>query len=64
MQVSVFEIRLNSEPDAAPGARRLRYWVDSTGALRRIEVRTRQGAFGWLDISPARVPALPHPTAS
>jgi len=45
----------------APGSGRLRYWLDGDGLLRRIEVRTREGAFGWLDVTPAWVPVLPDP---
>ncbi len=62
--VLVVEVRQASETGSAPGAGRLRYWLDHTGLLRRIEVRTRIGAFGWLDITPAPVPALPDPSTS
>jgi hypothetical protein len=62
--VLVLEIRQASESRAAPGTGRLRYWVDGDGLLRRIEVRTRLGGFGWLDVTPAAVPALPDPRTS
>jgi hypothetical protein len=59
--VLVVEVRQTSEAGAVPGTGRLRYWVDRTGLLRRIEVRTRHGGYGWLDIAPAAVPSLPDP---
>lgn len=59
--VLVIEIRQASESGAVPGSGRLRYWMDQEGLLRRIEVRTRQGGYGSLDITPAPVPALPDP---
>jgi hypothetical protein len=62
--ILVVEIRQAVEAGVAPGAGRLRYWVDRDGLLRRIEVRTRQGGFGWLDVTPANVPALPDPHTS
>jgi hypothetical protein len=58
--VTVFEIRLPGE-NARPGQGRLRYWVDRTGLLLRVELRTALGAFAHLDITPATVPALPRP---
>lgn len=52
--VAVYEI-----PPPA-GDSRLRYWVDASGALRRLEVRTRFGAFGQLDVGIGNpVPTLP-----
>lgn len=58
--------RLDGEPvtvyEIPPpvGATGLRYWVDASGRLRRLEVRTRAGAYGQLDVRiGARVPALP-----
>lgn len=60
--VTVFEIRQPTER-ATPGTARLRYWVDATGMLRRLEVRTRAGAFGYLDLVPGPVPTLPDPAA-
>jgi hypothetical protein len=59
--VTVIEMRQATEAGVVPGQGRLRYWLDRQGLLRRIEVRTRQGGYGWLDITPASVPALPAP---
>jgi hypothetical protein len=59
--VMVIEIRQATEVGVAPGQGRLRYWLDRDGVLRRIELRTREGGYGWLDITPATVPALPAP---
>jgi hypothetical protein len=39
----------------------MRYWVDRDGTLRRLEVRTRSGAYGYLDVVPGPVPTLPRP---
>ncbi|MGK5518000.1 hypothetical protein ACSNN9_01430 [Micromonospora sp. URMC 107] len=36
----------------------LRYWIDRAGALRRLELRTRAGAWAQLDLTPATVPRL------
>jgi hypothetical protein len=49
--VAVFEMRV-------PG-HRLRCWVEDSGVLRRLEVRTRVGAYASLDITPGPVPQLP-----
>ncbi|SCF05352.1 hypothetical protein GA0074696_2447 [Micromonospora purpureochromogenes] len=48
---------------------RLRYWLDRTGLPRRLELRTRAGAWAQLDLTPAPVPAgivppRPGPTAA
>lgn len=59
-QVTVFEIHKPAEATTPPGQGRLRYWVDQSGALHRVELRTRTGAFAQLDIVPARVPRLPR----
>jgi hypothetical protein len=59
--VTVYEIRKPVESTVAPGSGRLRYWVDGSGVLRRLELRTRTGAFGYLDLVPGTVPALPSP---
>ncbi|MEH1099385.1 hypothetical protein V6V16_09455, partial [Micromonospora sp. CPCC 205561] len=48
--VDVVELR-------APGGP-LRYWVDRSGELRRVELRTRAGAWAQLDLTPATVPRL------
>ncbi|MEV0806768.1 hypothetical protein [Micromonospora sp. NPDC050200] len=36
---------------------RLRYWLDRTGLPRRLELRTRAGAWAQLDLAPGPVPA-------
>lgn len=52
--VAVYEI-----PPPA-GDSRLRYWVDAAGRLHRLEVHTRLGAFGQLDVRIGEpVPVLP-----
>lgn len=57
--VTVFEIPKEAEAGVGRGEARLRYWVDATGLLRRLELRTRTGAFAQLDLTPGPVPALP-----
>ncbi|MFG3704417.1 hypothetical protein ACGF7U_06735 [Micromonospora sp. NPDC047670] len=37
----------------------LRYWIDRTGVLRRLELRTRLGTWAQLDLTPGAVPRLP-----
>jgi hypothetical protein len=59
--VTVFEIRKPAEGKVSPGRGRLRYWVDAHGLLRRLEVRTRSGAYAYLTLTPGDVPALPNP---
>lgn len=54
--VSVFEIPKAAERGTPPGQARLRYWVDRSGGLRRLELRTRIGAFAQLDIDRGDVP--------
>jgi hypothetical protein len=55
--VGVYEIPREIESDVAPGEARLRYWVDDeSGVLRRLEIRTRSGGFGQLDLIPGPVP--------
>jgi hypothetical protein len=61
--VLVIEVRQATEVGVVPGQGRLRYWLDRDGLLRRVELRTRQGGYGWLDITPAAVPVLPVPVA-
>jgi hypothetical protein len=60
-KVTVYEIRKPSEVLTPPGGGRLRYWIDGTGKLRRLELRTRGGAYGYVTIDPAPVPTLPDP---
>ncbi|WP_406071543.1 hypothetical protein [Micromonospora sp. NBC_01638] len=38
---------------------RLRYWIDRTGSLRRLELHTGAGVWAQLDLHPAVVPRLP-----
>jgi hypothetical protein len=59
--VIVYEIRKPSESDVAPGKGRLRYWLDKAGYLRRLELLTRNGAYGYVTINPGSIPALPDP---
>jgi hypothetical protein len=59
--VTVFEIRQPSESTVPPGYGRLRFWVDAHGLLRRLELRTRTGAYGYVTITPSAVPNLPNP---
>jgi hypothetical protein len=55
---TVYEIPKPAEKGAARGQARLRYWVDKSGVLRRLEVRTRITAFAQLDLTPGPVPKL------
>jgi hypothetical protein len=58
-RVDVYEVPRPVESGVAPGGARLRYWVDrSSGVLRRLEIRTRTGGFGQLDLDPGPVPYL------
>jgi hypothetical protein len=57
--VAVYELPRAAEEDARPGTARMRYWVDGTGALLRLEIRTRSGGLGRLDLAPGPVPYLP-----
>ncbi|RKR87068.1 hypothetical protein BDK92_1340 [Micromonospora pisi] len=57
--VAVFEVPKEAEVSVGRGQARMRYWVDGDGLLRRLELRTRIGAFAQLDLAPGRVPELP-----
>jgi hypothetical protein len=59
--VTVYEIRQAAEANVPPGYGRLRYWVDSTGLIRRLELRCRTGAYAYLTFTPGAVPPLPNP---
>jgi len=59
--VTGYEIRGPAESGTAPGQGLLRYWVDRSGLLLRLEVRTADHAFGSLDVSAASMPALAAP---
>ena len=50
-----------AEAGTAPGQGLLRYWVDGSGTLRRVELRTGYGAYGYLDVTPGHVPPLTRP---
>jgi hypothetical protein len=57
--VAVFEIRTPADAGSPPGAALMRYWVDPTGVVRRLEIRTRLG-YAQLDIDfAAKLPRLP-----
>jgi hypothetical protein len=56
--VTVYEIPKPAEKGVAHGQARLRYWVDKSDVLRRLEVRTRTTAFGQLDLTPGPIPKL------
>jgi hypothetical protein len=56
--VTVYEIRQSPERGVPRGQARLRYWIDGSGVLRRLELRTRIGAFAHLDVDPGDVPYL------
>ncbi|WP_213455336.1 hypothetical protein [Rhizomonospora bruguierae] len=57
-RTAVYEIPKPAEKGVAAGQARMRYWVDRDGVLRRLELRTRSGAFARLDIEPGTVPVL------
>jgi hypothetical protein len=60
--VTVYEIPKPAEKGVAHGQARLRYWVDKSDVLRRLEVRTRTTAFGQLDLTPGPIPKLGYGT--
>ncbi|HTF11789.1 MAG TPA: hypothetical protein VK659_26795, partial [Asanoa sp.] len=58
--VSVFEIAKPAEQGViGRGQARMRYWLDKTGAVRRLEARTRSGTYAQLDLTDDTVPTLP-----
>jgi hypothetical protein len=59
--VGVFELPGAVEQQlTAPGQARLRYWVDNSGVLRRLEVRTGTGGLAQLDLElGVKLPSLP-----
>ncbi|OLB73887.1 MAG: hypothetical protein AUI14_25085 [Actinobacteria bacterium 13_2_20CM_2_71_6] len=61
VRVTVYEIRGPAETGTEPGQGLLRYWLDGSGVLRRLEVRTGDHAFGYLDIALGPVPDLTPP---
>ncbi|MCP2328064.1 hypothetical protein HDA40_006571 [Hamadaea flava] len=57
--VAVFEIHTAADAASPPGAALMRYWVDPTGVVRRLEIRTPLG-FAQLDIDFSKpLPTLP-----
>ncbi|MEU8212231.1 hypothetical protein AB0B85_23905 [Micromonospora sp. NPDC049044] len=44
--------------EVGPAAARLRYWIDSDGSLRRLELHTSGNAWAQLELQPAAVPRL------
>jgi hypothetical protein len=61
--VTVYEIREPGHAGDPPGQAGMRYWIDGNGLLRRLELRTRTGAWGYATIRPGPVPSLPDPLA-
>lgn len=61
--VTVYEIRARDETGVPAGLARMRYWVDGSGVLRRLEMRTAGGAYAYATVRPAAVPRLPDPLA-
>ncbi|GIH05040.1 hypothetical protein Rhe02_31070 [Rhizocola hellebori] len=59
--VGVFELPGVVEQQlTAPGQARLRYWVDNSGVLRRLEIRIATGGFAQLDLElGVKLPSLP-----
>lgn len=58
--VGVFELPTALETHAPPGKARLRFWMDNSGVLRRLELRTVTGGFAQLDLDlTKRPPMLP-----
>jgi hypothetical protein len=54
----VYELPKPVERMAPAGQARMRYWLDADGVLRRLELRTRSGAFAQLDLTDDTVPTL------
>ncbi len=59
--VGVFELPGAVEQQiTAPGQARLRYWLDNSGVLRRLEIRTATGGLAQLDLElGVKLPGLP-----
>ncbi|GIF53568.1 hypothetical protein Afe04nite_81070 [Asanoa ferruginea] len=58
--MTVFEIAKPAEQGIiGRGQARMRYWLDKTGAVRRLEARTRSGTWAQLDLTDDTVPTLP-----
>ncbi|HKT00436.1 MAG TPA: hypothetical protein VJT31_12955 [Rugosimonospora sp.] len=56
--VLVFEMRA-AGTQGGWSRRTVRCWLDASGVLRRLELRTRLGAYAYLDITPGPPPDLP-----
>jgi hypothetical protein len=52
-QVAVYEIPKPEERGLPAGNARMRYWIDTSGVLRRVEVRSRTGGYGRLELNQA-----------
>ncbi|GIF67960.1 hypothetical protein Ais01nite_59950 [Asanoa ishikariensis] len=60
VKVTVFEIAKPAEQgNIGRGQARMRYWLDKTGAIQRLEARTRAGTYGQIDFIDGTVPTLP-----
>lgn len=58
--MGVFELPNTFEQRWVPGSARVRYWIDNSGVLRRLEIRTGTRGFAQLDLTPVtEVPSLP-----
>jgi hypothetical protein len=57
-RISVFEVVRPGDRQAGVRDSRLRYWVDSRGALRRLEARTSVGTFARVDIDLGAAPDI------
>ncbi|GHJ44868.1 hypothetical protein Cs7R123_22100 [Catellatospora sp. TT07R-123] len=58
--VGVFELPTAVEVNVPAGMARMRYWVDNSGVLQRLELRTATGGFAQLDLDLSDpLPALP-----
>ncbi|MEV4617196.1 hypothetical protein AB0J74_00575 [Asanoa sp. NPDC049573] len=58
--VTVFEIAKPAEQGIiGRGQARMRYWLDKTGAVRRLEARTRSGTWAQLNLTDDTIPTLP-----
>ncbi|MEU7819598.1 hypothetical protein [Catellatospora sp. NPDC049133] len=58
--VGVFELPSAVETNVPAGQARMRYWVDNSGVLKRLELRTATGGFAQLDLDlKEKPPALP-----
>ncbi|MDI1465430.1 hypothetical protein QEZ54_31125 [Catellatospora sp. KI3] len=58
--VGVFELPTAVEVNVPAGQARMRYWIDNSGVLQRLELRTATGGFAQLDLDLSDPPpALP-----